>query len=89
MRLQSFAHGPQHQGAPSAADAMVLATMIERGSFAILAGTPACIQKWVKQPVMRRDDRSRLLELGTLGVPELAEITVQLVVSSQAICRCL
>ena len=69
----------QQPGAPSAADAMVLHTMIERGSFAILAGTPPCIQKWVKQPVMRRNDRSRLIELPTLGVPELAEITIQLV----------
>ena len=69
----------QQPGPPSAADALVLQTMIERGSFAILGGTHACLQKWVRQPVMKRDDRSRLIELPTLGVRELAAITVQLV----------
>jgi SpoVK/Ycf46/Vps4 family AAA+-type ATPase len=69
----------QQPGPPSAADALVLQTMIERGSFAILGGTHACLQKWMRQPVMKRDDRSRLIELPSLGVPELAAITVQLV----------
>ena len=69
----------QQPAAPSAADAAVLQEMIAQGSFCILAGAAPLLQKWARQPCMKRDDRSRLIDLPTLGVPELAAITVQLV----------
>jgi hypothetical protein len=50
-------------GGPSAGDGAVLRAMIEQQSFAILAGTPAQVAKWVKYAPLTRDDRSRSVAL--------------------------